>query len=451
MRPGLLEQGRLVRELGLTDLCLSTEANYTRHLVPDRPGDGLPGPSPVPRTFSFGDLAPARPCTPRAPMTNWLERQRNILDFTLSSLLRRKWKNLALACRLHARRFPAGLGHVLHLRDQDERHRLLLDNAPEMTVQRILAGRHSPVPAGYLDRIKDIPGVHSVRGRLWGYYFDPVVGANYTLVVPEAGRARKGDDPGGRRGSPGAVAPGRGHDRVQNGGRRDPGARGAGVLPGRLGARFLATSSSSRPRISWPSRAAPRITSPTSRSASGTPASWRPSPRRSPNGSRTRASSCARRSCGPTTPSSTGGAASWSSSWAGAMLAFIILAWDKASGLGPEERREIGILKAIGWETSDVLLMKFWEGMTVSLSSFFLGLVLAYVHVFTGGSGAVRARAQGLVRPPPRIPARPLPRRGPGRGPLFPDRRPLLRRHDHSGLAGVDRRPRLGDAVRRPC
>ena len=32
MAPALLERGRLVRELGLTDLCLSTEANYTRHL-----------------------------------------------------------------------------------------------------------------------------------------------------------------------------------------------------------------------------------------------------------------------------------------------------------------------------------------------------------------------------------------------------------------------------------
>ncbi len=77
------------------------------------------------------------------------------------------------------------------------------------------------------------------------------------------------------------------------------------------------------------------------------------------------------------------------------MLAFIILAWDKASGLGPEERREIGILKAIGWETSDVLLMKFWEGMTVSLSSFFLGLVLAYVHVFTAGSGLLAPVLKG--------------------------------------------------------
>ena len=30
--PGLREEALLVRRLGLTDLCLSTEANYTRHL-----------------------------------------------------------------------------------------------------------------------------------------------------------------------------------------------------------------------------------------------------------------------------------------------------------------------------------------------------------------------------------------------------------------------------------
>jgi ABC-type lipoprotein release transport system permease subunit len=37
-----------------------------------------------------------------------------------------------------------------------------------------------------------------------------------------------------------------------------------------------------------------------------------------------------------------------------------------------EEKREIGILKAIGWETSDIIRMKFWEGLVVSLSSFLM-------------------------------------------------------------------------------
>lgn len=65
-----------------------------------------------------------------------------------------------------------------------------------------------------------------------------------------------------------------------------------------------------------------------------------------------------------------------------AALAFAIFAWDKASGLSAEERREIGILKAVGWETSDVLFMKFWEGVAVSLTAYLAGVSLAYLHVF---------------------------------------------------------------------
>jgi ABC-type lipoprotein release transport system permease subunit len=65
-----------------------------------------------------------------------------------------------------------------------------------------------------------------------------------------------------------------------------------------------------------------------------------------------------------------------------AVLSFIIFAWDKATGLSAEERKEIGILKSIGWETADVLLLKFWEGTVISLSAFLAGVILAYGHVF---------------------------------------------------------------------
>jgi ABC-type lipoprotein release transport system permease subunit len=64
------------------------------------------------------------------------------------------------------------------------------------------------------------------------------------------------------------------------------------------------------------------------------------------------------------------------------LLAFALLAWDKASGLSAEERREIGILKALGWDTGDVLRMKLWEGALVSLCAFFTGYTLAWLHVF---------------------------------------------------------------------
>jgi ABC-type lipoprotein release transport system permease subunit len=66
----------------------------------------------------------------------------------------------------------------------------------------------------------------------------------------------------------------------------------------------------------------------------------------------------------------------------GAVLAFFIFAWDKATGLSGEEKAEVGILKGLGWDTSDILVMKFWEGAVISLSAFLLGVISAYLHVF---------------------------------------------------------------------
>jgi ABC-type lipoprotein release transport system permease subunit len=66
----------------------------------------------------------------------------------------------------------------------------------------------------------------------------------------------------------------------------------------------------------------------------------------------------------------------------GAVLAFLIFAWDKATGLTARERAEIGILKALGWDTSDILLLKFWEGLVICLTAFLGGVIAAYIHVF---------------------------------------------------------------------
>ena len=79
----------------------------------------------------------------------------------------------------------------------------------------------------------------------------------------------------------------------------------------------------------------------------------------------------------------------------GALLAFAILAWDKASGLSAQERREIGILKAVGWETGDVLRMKLWEGLLVSFTAFLAGYLLAWWHVFHAGGALFRPVLQG--------------------------------------------------------
>ncbi len=313
-------------------------------------------------------------------MRTWIEKQRSIIDFTLSSLARRRGKNIALLLVYTLLVFLlASVMFFTHALRKEAS--LVLQGAPEVVVQRMAAGRHELVPGRYLNAVRGIRGVSGVRGRLWGYYYDAVTSANYTLLVPE-----------GAVPVPGHISIGRGiaRSRLTTQGdlisfRRYDGepmilmvqevlAPASELVSSDL---ILISEQDFRKLFGMAAGMFTDIVL-SVRNAKEVPTVAGKVQKLLPD---TR----------PITKSEILRTYDTIFDWrsglivvilSAAVLAFVIFAWDKASGLSAEEKKEIGILKAIGWETSDVLLMKFWEGTVVSLSSFLMGVLLAYVHVF---------------------------------------------------------------------
>ena len=313
----------------------------------------------------------------------WIEKQRNIIDFTLSSLARRKGKNFALLLVYTLLVFL--LASVMFLTHALKREAaLILQDTPEVVVQRMSEGRHELIPDKYLKILQSIKGVNSVRGRLWGYYYDPLRKANYTIMVSANIAPAEGDT--------GHIMIGSAIARAREAVRGDmmflrayDGAKHLFQITDifspeseLVSADLLLVSEKDYRRlfgteqgyftdITINVRNAKEIATVASKIVSLLP-DTRPITRREIL--RTYESIFDWRSGLIVTILSS------------AVLAFIIVAWDKASGLSADEKKEIGILKAVGWEISDVLLMKFWEGAVISLSSFLAGILLAYVHVF---------------------------------------------------------------------
>ena len=313
-------------------------------------------------------------------MNTPLNRHSNILDFALSSLLRRKSKNLSLLVVYTLIVFVIA-SLIFFVQALKREAAQVLKEAPDMVVQRMIAGRHDLIPARYGEQISDIRGVRSVSPRLWGYYYDQAFGANYTLLVPEKQLLE-----------PGSIMIGAGvarNQRIQTG----------DMLT-------LKTSSNAALLLTvqgiYPSSSELLSSDLIVLSAEDFQAMFNLPPGQStdlavtvanPREQVTVATKIAELfpDTRPILKSEILRTYDSLFEWRGGMmvvvlavavLSFIIFAWDKATGLSAEERKEIGILKSIGWETSDVLLLKFWEGIVISLTAFLVGVVLAYVHVF---------------------------------------------------------------------
>jgi ABC-type lipoprotein release transport system permease subunit len=348
-------------------------------------------------------------------MKTWIEKQRYIIDFTISSLLRRKVKNIGLLMLYTLIVFILASTMFFTYSIKKEAS-LILKGSPEIVVQKIVAGRHDLFPVGYIDSIRKIRGVAAVESRLWGYYYDSLVSANYTLLTPPASRTAvasvhaavveeesggPGDGKplfefGGARLEPGTLIIGNGIARLRGIGKDDymPFRAHDGTV---LNFRIAGVLSSQSELVSSDLML---ITADDFRKLFGIDQQYVTDVTvtvKNPSEIATVAAKIKKRLLDSRPLIRDEILRTYDSifNWRGGMmivvfsaavLAFVIFAWDKASGLSAGERREIGILKAVGWETSDVIQMKFWEGAIVSLTAFFSGVILAYVHVFFTGS-----------------------------------------------------------------
>lgn len=334
-------------------------------------------------------------------MRSWIEKQRHLIDFTLRSLGRHKGKNLALVLTFTVLVFFLG-SVMLFSQALKKEAGFLLQGTPEILVQRLTAGRQDLVPLAYGDTLRKIRGVVSVQPRLWGYYFDPAVEANYTLMVPDrepppageifigAGISRS------RQVFPGDILSFRNS-------RGEPApflVKGLLSVDSELITSDLILVSASDFRDffhlapGWATDFALGV--------------------RNTKELNTMAFKI-REQLPDTRPiireeilRTYDSLFDWRSGMiviilSGSALAFVILAWEKASGLSAEEKREMGILKAVGWETSDILLLKFWEGTVLALSAFFLGFILAYGHIFFASAGLFEQALKGWAILHPRF------------------------------------------------
>jgi ABC-type lipoprotein release transport system permease subunit len=326
-----------------------------------------------------------------------MNRHLKILEFALSSLLRHKVKNLLLVLVYTFVVFT--LASVLFFSQALKKEAaLLFDRTPELIVQRVSAGRHGWIPLSYRPVIEKISGVQSVTPRFWGYYYDPPTRANYTFMGTDEMPSEIRSIISGRFFNPGehwgcVIGQGVAHARMLEPDDIIPvkGADGRlyalhvkGVFqsPSQLLTNDLVVMAVDdwRRIFNIPDDAATDLVT------------------RIPN---LREINTVARKIQERLPDSRpisrdqilktyDALFDWRSgvmiaAFAGCLAAFAIFAFDKAAGLSTGERLTVGILKAVGWEVSHILELKFWEGFCISMLCFLTGVIAAHVHVFYFG------------------------------------------------------------------
>jgi lipoprotein-releasing system permease protein len=317
-----------------------------------------------------------------------------ILEFALSSLFRRKLKNIViiLAYTLNVFIFSSAIFFSESLKNEAIE---LLEYSPELIVQRMRGGRHELVPLQYGEKIKQIRGVTAVTPRYWGYHYDPPVNSNYTFLgadqlPPEVLEMVEGSFFGEKGKNLCVIGQGVADARFVEVEDLIPVLGADGKLHALRVAGIFTSKSNilTNDLVILKTDDLKKIFLIPDNMATDLVIKVK----------NVREVSTIARKIQEMIPDSRPIEKSQIIktyeaifSWRGALMvaiffgsitAFTILAWDKATGLSEQERKEIGILKAIGWEISDIIELKFWEGFIISSMAFLPGIIVAHAHIY---------------------------------------------------------------------
>ncbi|MCU0446509.1 MAG: FtsX-like permease family protein [Microscillaceae bacterium] len=318
---------------------------------------------------------------------------KNIIHYAILSLLRRWRKQLGLTLiyALVVAFYASIIFFIASLRYETQ---VVLQNIPELWVQKVAGGRLVPMQTDFLDSLKNIRGVRQIIPRVWGYNFDSPTGAVFTVMgsdsllqglkmvnSPQKTILNNQETLVGTgflelRG----LQLGESLTLLDNRGKiHSFKIVGVFTADSDLLTRDLIILSPASARlvlglgINEITDVALSIYNPAEVDNIGRKLDRRFAGVRVVTASQLRATY-------ETLFGWRGGVFVYGSVLA--IFAFLILAWERAGGLSREEKQELGVLKAVGWQISDVLWLKFWEACIVSFTATLLGIVLALWHVF---------------------------------------------------------------------
>ena len=324
---------------------------------------------------------------------------RNLFAFALSSLMRRGAKNLFIFVIFAVMVFVLAsifmITHALKSEMFTTLHAL-----PQITVQRIVAGRQTEIPVERADRIAQIFGVAEALPRVWGFYYFPKAGVNFSIVGVEAfGENYKKElqqvaDTFAEKLLEGdAMVVGQGvRETMRKNFYRD---YFLFVKPdGNLKKVLLAGVF--RPETTLESNDIVVMENGLVREIFGMDESMATDiVVRVPNPDEVTTVARRIREIYPDTRVITNEDLKTSyqnvfdyksgiflALFIVALFTFFIILYDKASGLSSEEKREIGILKALGWKIGDIMRVKFMEAAVISAVAYLLAVTLAIGYVF---------------------------------------------------------------------